>query len=100
MLEFVWSLTIHQLAWQKTLLHMHDACHACMRCMQAMDGSMSLEVALDERLKIINCTPADVRRFVAKHPPESRLTPVSNEQLPGFRVYDNVLLPSTHLSPA
>lgn len=43
---------------------------------QAMDGSMSLEAALEERLKIINCSPADIKRFIAAHPPASRMAPV------------------------
>jgi hypothetical protein len=43
-----------------------------------MDGAMNLEQALDERLKIINCTPADIRAFIQAHPPESRLVPVSS----------------------
>jgi hypothetical protein len=43
-----------------------------------MDGSMNLEQALEERLRIINCTPADIKRFIKAHPPESRLVPVSN----------------------
>jgi hypothetical protein len=41
-----------------------------------MDGSMNLEQALEERLRIINCTPADIKRFIKAHPPESRLVPV------------------------
>jgi len=41
---------------------------------KAMDGSMSLEVALEERLRIINCKPADVKRFLQAHPPHTRLT--------------------------
>ncbi len=45
--------------------------------MQAMDGTMSMETALEERLRIINCTPADVSAFLAKHPPHTRLVPVS-----------------------
>jgi hypothetical protein len=45
--------------------------------LQAMDGSMNLEQALEERLRIINCTPADIKRFIKAHPPESRLVPVS-----------------------
>lgn len=44
--------------------------------MQAMDGSMSLEDALEQRLAVINCTPADIQAFLRAHPPESRLTPV------------------------
>eukprot|EP00967_Tisochrysis_lutea_P065310 scaffold84898_cov17-Tisochrysis_lutea.AAC.2 len=43
---------------------------------QAMDGSMNMETSLDERLKVINCKPEDVRRFVKANPPESRLTPL------------------------
>jgi hypothetical protein len=43
---------------------------------QAMDGSMNLEQALEERLRIINCTPADIKRFIQAHPPSSRLVPV------------------------
>jgi hypothetical protein len=43
-----------------------------------MDGAMNLEQALDERLKIINCTPSDIRAFIQAHPPESRLVPVSS----------------------
>jgi hypothetical protein len=49
-----------------------------LRCVsQAMDGSMNLEQALEERLHIINCTPADIKRFIAAHPPSTRLVPVS-----------------------
>lgn len=43
---------------------------------QAMDGSMNLEQALEERLRIINCTPADIKRFIQAHPPSSRMVPV------------------------
>ena len=46
--------------------------------MQAMDGSMSLEDALERRLEIINCTPADIQAFLRAHPAESRLVPVSS----------------------
>jgi hypothetical protein len=42
-----------------------------------MDGSMNLEQALEERLNIINCTPADIKRFIQAHPPSSRMVPVS-----------------------
>lgn len=42
----------------------------------AMDGSMSLEQALERRLEVIACTPADIQAFLAAHPPASRLTPV------------------------
>jgi hypothetical protein len=31
---------------------------------QAMDGSMNLEQALEERLRIINCTPKDIKAFI------------------------------------
>ncbi|KAF5828643.1 HAD-like domain-containing protein [Dunaliella salina] len=41
---------------------------------QAQDGSMNLSHTLEERLRIINCTPDDLRRFVETHPPESRMT--------------------------
>lgn len=44
---------------------------------KAMDGSMNLEQALEERLRIIDCTPADIKRFIKAHPPSSRLVPVS-----------------------
>jgi hypothetical protein len=46
-----------------------------------MDGSMNLEQALEERLNIINCTPADIKRFILAHPPSSRMVPVSNSLL-------------------
>jgi hypothetical protein len=58
---------------------------------QAMDGKISLEQALEERLAIINCSPADIKRFIAAHPPQSRLVPVScraqlaNSKLKGTR---------------
>nr|QKY14970.1 glycerol-3-phosphate dehydrogenase (NAD+) (GPDA) [Polytomella parva] len=42
---------------------------------KAMDGSLSLSRALEERLRLIDCTPADIRRFLKVHPPESRLAP-------------------------
>uniref|UniRef100_A0A515EIS9 Glycerol-3-phosphate dehydrogenase [NAD(+)] n=1 Tax=Dunaliella salina TaxID=3046 RepID=A0A515EIS9_DUNSA len=41
---------------------------------QAKDGTMNLSETLEEVLRIINCTPDDVRRFVQQHPPEKRLT--------------------------
>mmetsp|Transcript_21179 Transcript_21179/g.55176 ORF Transcript_21179/g.55176 Transcript_21179/m.55176 type:complete len:618 (+) Transcript_21179:94-1947(+) len=41
---------------------------------QAQDGSMNLSDTLEERLRIINCTPDDLRRFVETYPPESRMT--------------------------
>jgi phosphoserine phosphatase len=31
--------------------------------------------ALEKRLEILNCTPADLQAFTAAYPPESRLTP-------------------------
>lgn len=37
---------------------------------------MSLEDALEKRLEIINCTPADIQAFLRAHPAESRLVPV------------------------
>jgi len=43
---------------------------------QAKDGTMNLSETLEEVLRIINCTPDDVRRFVEAHPPEKRLTKV------------------------
>jgi hypothetical protein len=46
--------------------------------LQAMDGSLNLEQALERRLEIINCTPSDIKRFVAQYPPESRLVPVGH----------------------
>lgn len=45
----------------------------------AMDGSMSLEEALEQRLAVINCTPADIQGFLKAHPAESRLTPGAKE---------------------
>ncbi len=41
-----------------------------------MDGTMSLEEALEQRLAVINCTPEDIQAFMKAHPAESRLTPV------------------------
>ena len=41
-----------------------------------MDGAMSLEDALMERLRIIDCKPEDLSRFIQTHPPQSRLTEV------------------------
>ncbi|KAF6254612.1 HAD-like domain-containing protein [Scenedesmus sp. NREL 46B-D3] len=59
---------------------------------RAMDGSMNLEQALEERLRLINCTPADIKRFIRAHPPESRLVPgieslVKALQARGIAVY-------------
>ena len=41
-----------------------------------MDGSLSLESALEQRLQVINCQPGDIQAFLKAHPPESRLFPV------------------------
>jgi hypothetical protein len=46
--------------------------------LQAMDGSMNLEQALEERLKIINCKPQDIKNFIKAHPPASRMAAVSH----------------------
>ncbi|GFH06444.1 phosphoserine phosphatase, chloroplastic, partial [Haematococcus lacustris] len=59
---------------------------------RAMDGSLNLEEALDKRLEIINCTPADIKRFIQAHPPSSRMTPgverlVAALQARGVQVY-------------
>lgn len=59
---------------------------------KAMDGSMNLEQALEERLRIINCTPADIKRFIVAHPPSSRMVPgieglISALQARGIAVY-------------
>jgi hypothetical protein len=43
---------------------------------QAMDGTMNLEQALEERLRIINCTPQDIKAFICAHPPATRMAPV------------------------
>uniref|UniRef100_A0A7D7QY02 Glycerol-3-phosphate dehydrogenase [NAD(+)] n=1 Tax=Chlamydomonas raudensis TaxID=284013 RepID=A0A7D7QY02_9CHLO len=42
---------------------------------QAMDGTVDLSESLEQRLQIINCTPADVKRFIKANPPQSRLAP-------------------------
>lgn len=47
------------------------------RSVKAMDGSMNLEQALEQRLAMINCTPSDIKAFIKAYPPESRLVPVS-----------------------
>lgn len=46
---------------------------------KAMDGSMTLENALDERLQTINCTPKDIKNFLEAYPPEKRFTPKIKE---------------------
>jgi hypothetical protein len=48
-----------------------------------MDGSISLEKALEDRLNIINCSPQDIKNFIVAHPPQSRLAPVG--QRAGYR---------------
>lgn len=59
---------------------------------KAMDGSMNLEQALEERLRIIDCTPRDIKNFIKAHPPESRLVPgikdlITELQARGVAVY-------------
>lgn len=39
---------------------------------------MNLEQALEERLKIINCKPQDIKNFIKAHPPASRMAAVSH----------------------
>eukprot|EP00983_Pelagomonas_calceolata_P097943 1158299-Pelagomonas_calceolata.AAC.5 len=65
------------------LFYFHLCCASCfhtflfglhMSRTQAKDGTMNLSETLEEVLRIINCTPDDVRRFVQQHPPEKRLT--------------------------
>jgi glycerol-3-phosphate dehydrogenase (NAD+) len=58
----------------------------------AMDGASSLEDALSARLTAIDCSPADIRAFLAAHPPSSRLVPgaarlVAALQARGVAVY-------------
>lgn len=57
-----------------------------------MNGQMSLEEAITERLSIINCTPADIQRFLTTYPAESRLVPgakqlITTLQARGIAVY-------------
>ncbi|GFR51762.1 hypothetical protein Agub_g14217 [Astrephomene gubernaculifera] len=59
---------------------------------RAMDGSLSLEQALEERLALIACSPADIKRFITAHPPASRLAPgirelISALQARGVAIY-------------
>ena len=59
---------------------------------QAMDGSMNLSFSLNERLRIINCTPADIKGFLEANPPADRLSPniaklISALQVRGIQVY-------------
>ncbi|KAG1681299.1 hypothetical protein FOA52_007345 [Chlamydomonas sp. UWO 241] len=42
---------------------------------QAMNGSLDMGESLEQRLNIIKCTPADVKKFIKANPPKSRLTP-------------------------
>lgn len=41
-----------------------------------MDGSLNLHDSLGERLRIINCTPANIQDFLEANPPASRMAPV------------------------
>jgi glycerol-3-phosphate dehydrogenase (NAD+) len=59
---------------------------------RAMDGDVSLERALQERLEAIDCSPGDIRDFLASCPPEQRLVPgaarlVAALQARGVAVY-------------
>lgn len=44
---------------------------------QAMNGEVSLEEALRDRLHIIDCTPEELTSFIQAHPPTTRLTKVT-----------------------
>eukprot|EP00798_Chlamydomonas_sp_ICE-L_P013167 gene13167-30652_t len=50
----------------------------------AEESSMNLDEILEERLRIIDCTPADIKAFLKAHPPESRI----NEGYPLKRIID------------
>ncbi|GLC44857.1 hypothetical protein PLESTM_001654900, partial [Pleodorina starrii] len=59
---------------------------------KAMEGSLSLERALEERLNIINCSPQDIKNFISAHPPSSRLAPgikelITSLQARGVAIY-------------
>eukprot|EP01025_Chloroclados_australasicus_P065940 TRINITY_DN9010_c0_g1_i4.p1 TRINITY_DN9010_c0_g1~~TRINITY_DN9010_c0_g1_i4.p1 ORF type:complete len:655 (-),score=102.82 TRINITY_DN9010_c0_g1_i4:319-2283(-) len=59
---------------------------------KAMDGSMNLETALAERLRIINCTPDDLKAFLQQNPPQKRVVPniqtlIGQLQARGIDVY-------------
>jgi hypothetical protein len=41
-----------------------------------MNGEVSLEEALKDRLRIIDCKPEELASFIQAHPPSSRLTKV------------------------
>jgi glycerol-3-phosphate dehydrogenase (NAD+) len=64
-LHSVWELEYQYLSWQDAVL-------------QAMNGTLSLEDALNERLQIIDCKPQDLARFLEKYPPHTRLSEVCN----------------------
>eukprot|EP00798_Chlamydomonas_sp_ICE-L_P020401 gene20401-27172_t len=46
---------------------------------KAMEGTMSLDESLEERLRILDCTPSDIRAFLVAHPPESRINEGAKE---------------------
>ncbi|MEW5301341.1 MAG: hypothetical protein WDW36_004205 [Sanguina aurantia] len=59
---------------------------------KAMDGSLNLHDSLGERLRIINCTPANIQDFLEANPPASRMAPniktvISALQARGIAVY-------------
>eukprot|EP00798_Chlamydomonas_sp_ICE-L_P022254 gene22254-29324_t len=59
---------------------------------QAMDGTMHLDTALEECLRILDCTPDDIKAFLKAHPPESRINEgvvqlVSSLKARGIEVY-------------
>jgi hypothetical protein len=48
-----------------------------------MDGTMNLEQALQARLDLIACSPADIRAFLRAHPPDTRLVQVCDVECVG-----------------
>eukprot|EP00798_Chlamydomonas_sp_ICE-L_P022253 gene22253-29323_t len=38
-----------------------------------LEGTISLDDSLDERLKILDCTPEDIKNFLKANPPETRI---------------------------
>lgn len=59
---------------------------------RAMDGDLSLEQALQQRLDAIDCSPRDIKAFLSANPPEQRLVHgaaklVSALQARGVAVY-------------
>eukprot|EP00798_Chlamydomonas_sp_ICE-L_P002757 gene2757-12628_t len=57
-----------------------------------MDGTLNLDTSLEQRLNIINCTPADVKRFLVAHPPDTRINPgikklINSLRARGVQVY-------------